>query len=204
LSALERLAQGELSTVRRSRARRHHRFCSTVLAHDAMRIWPDLDVSLMPVAGCDHRRIARWIAAGRGQRGSPMRSNTEGQLASTVGSQLTRGGWRSPSTTTAVAFPRERAQGWCSSGSPAVSTASPVGVGTRPGARCAASRIARLATASLEASPLGGVRLLLRPAGPDATRFRSSPRLLPTGYFLPLCHDPNPATCLDVQVVDQG
>ncbi len=66
LSALERLAQGELST-----SDDHVPVDITELldraAHDAMRVYPDLDVSLVPAPTRDHPRPARRVAAGRRQ-----------------------------------------------------------------------------------------------------------------------------------------
>ncbi len=116
LSALERLAQGELST-----SDDHVPVDITDLldraAHDAARIYPDLDVSLVPSPTC----IIVGLPAG-------LRLAVDNAIANAVkhgappwfnSPRSARGpAWRSPSTTTAAECPKVSAK-WCSSGSPA-------------------------------------------------------------------------------------
>jgi two-component system sensor histidine kinase PrrB len=102
LSALERLAQGQLST-----SEDHVPVDITELldraAHDAMRIYPDLDVSPLGFG---------WPST----TPSPTRSNTAAPPGSSCRRSARGPEWKSPSTTTAAGYPRRSAR-WCSSGS---------------------------------------------------------------------------------------
>jgi two-component system, OmpR family, sensor histidine kinase PrrB len=116
LSALERLAQGELSTFDD-----HVPVDITDLldraAHDASRIYPDLDVSLVPSPTCIivglpaglrlavDNAIANAVKHGGATRCRYQRSAHEPE-------------WKSPSTTTAADCPKTSAR-WSSSDSPA-------------------------------------------------------------------------------------
>ena len=117
LSALERLAQGELST-----SEDHVPVDITELldraAHDAMRIYPDLDVSLVAVADLHHRRAARRPTSRRGQRDRQCRQTRRRHQRSAVRGQLAgRRGDRHRRQRQRAA--RSRTPQWCSSGSPA-------------------------------------------------------------------------------------
>ena len=91
LGALERLAQGELST-----ADDHVPVDITELldraAHDAMRVYPDLEVSLMPGADGDHSRTARGPAPGGRQRHRQRGEARRRHPRAAVGGQLPRRG----------------------------------------------------------------------------------------------------------------
>jgi len=117
LSALERLAQGELST-----SDDHVPVDITELldraAHDAMRIYPELDVSLVPSPTC----IIVGLPAGLIRMASTTRSPTPSNTAAPRGSSCPRSaratGWKSRWTTTAAECPKTSVT-WCSSDSPA-------------------------------------------------------------------------------------
>ena len=108
LSALERLAQGELST-----SDDHVPVDITDLldraAHDATRIYPDLDVSLVPSPTC----IIVGMPAGLRLR-STTRSPTPSDMAAPPGFSCRRSArgpeWRSPSTTMAAEYPNMSAR----------------------------------------------------------------------------------------------
>ena len=164
LWAIERLAQGELST-----SDDHVPVDITELldraAHDAMRVYPDLDVVAGARADGDHPRAARGAAAGRRQRDRQRRQARRSHPGAAVGGQLARRGRDRRSTTTGSASPRRSAR--------SSSTASRAGRRRRtPGSGLGLALVAQQAelhggTASLEQSPLGGARLLLRLPGPS-------------------------------------
>ena len=166
LGALERLAQGELITDDD-----HVPVDITELldraAHDAMRVYPDLDVSLVPAPDGDHRGTARGSAAGGRQRHRQRRQTRRRHPRSAVGGEFARRG-RDRHRRRRDRASRRRNAGWCSSGSPA---------GRRRRAPARVSGLALVAqqaeihggTASLEASPLGGAAARLAPARPAVT-----------------------------------
>ena len=171
LWAIERLAQGELSTFDD-----HVPVDITELldraAHDAMRVYPDLDVSLVPAPTVIILGSARRAAAGRRQCDRQRRQARRRHPRATVRGQFACRASRSRSTTTASAFPRRSARS-CSTASRSGSTASHSGSGLGL-ALVAQQAELHGGTASLEQSPLGGARLLLRLPGPVL-----GPQLLP-------------------------
>jgi two-component system sensor histidine kinase PrrB len=157
LTALERLAQGELST-----ADDHVPVDITELldraAHDAMRLYPDLNVSLVPsptVRLVIDNAIANAVKHGQA---------TQVQLAaisSRVGVEITidDNGTGVPEKERAAVFER------FTRGSTASRSGSGLGL-----ALVAQQAELHGGTASLTASPLGGARLLLRLPGPRPHR----------------------------------
>ena len=162
LTALERLAQGELTTVED-----HVPVDITELldraAHDAMRIYPDLNVSLVPsptvlMLGLPtglrlviDNAIANAVKHGRATRVqlSAISSRAGVEIA------VDDNGTGVPEEERAAVFER------FSRGSTASRSGSGLGL-----ALVAQQADLHSGTASLEASPLGGARLLLRLPGP--------------------------------------
>jgi two-component system, OmpR family, sensor histidine kinase PrrB len=163
LSALERLAQGELST-----SDDHVPVDITELldraAHDAMRIYPDLDVSLVPSPTCIivglpaglrlavDNAIANAVKHGRATRVqlSAVSSRAGVEIA------IDDNGSGVPEDERSVVFER------FSRGSTASHSGSGLGL-----ALVAQQAHLHGGTAALETSPLGGARLLLRLPGPS-------------------------------------
>jgi two-component system sensor histidine kinase PrrB len=163
LSALERLAQGELST-----SEDHVPVDITELldraAHDAMRIYPDLDVSLVPSPTC----IIVGLPAG-------LRLAVDNAIANAVkhggatrvqlSAVSSRAGVEIAIDDNGVGIPEEERQvvfERFSRGSTASHSGSGLGL-----ALVAQQAQLHGGTASLEESPLGGVRLVLRLPGPS-------------------------------------
>jgi two-component system, OmpR family, sensor histidine kinase PrrB len=163
LSALERLAQGELST-----SEDHVPVDITELldraAHDAMRIYPDLDVSLVPSPTC----IIVGLPAG-------LRLAVDNAIANAVkhggatrvqlSADSSRAGVEIAVDDNGSGVPEEERQvvfERFSRGSTASHSGSGLGL-----ALVAQQAHLHGGTASLEKSPLGGVRLLLRLPGPS-------------------------------------
>jgi two-component system sensor histidine kinase PrrB len=162
LSALERLAQGELST-----SDDHVPVDITELldraAHDAMRIYPELDVSLMPspsviIVGLPAglRLAVDNAIANAVKHGGATRIQLSA-VSSRAGVEIAvdDNGIGLPAEERKVVFDR------FSRGSTASQSGSGLGL-----ALVAQQAELHGGTASLEASPLGGARLLLRLPGP--------------------------------------
>ena len=162
LSALERLAQGELST-----SDDHVPVDITELldraAHDAMRIYPDLDVSLAPSPTCiivglpaGLRLAVDNAIANAVKHGGATRVQLSA-VSSRAGVEIAidDNGSGVPEEEREVVFER------FSRGSTASHSGSGLGL-----ALVAQQAQLHGGTASLEDSPLGGVRLLLRLPGP--------------------------------------
>jgi two-component system, OmpR family, sensor histidine kinase PrrB len=163
LSALERLAQGELST-----SEDHAPVDITELldraAHDAMRIYPDLDVSLVPSPTCIivglpaglrlavDNAIANAVKHGGATRVQLSADSSRAGVEIAVDDN----GGGVPEEERQVVFER------FSRGSTASHSGSGLGL-----ALVAQQAQLHGGTASLENSPLGGVRLLLRLPGPS-------------------------------------
>jgi two-component system sensor histidine kinase PrrB len=163
LGALERLAQGELST-----ADDHVPVDITELldraAHDAMRVYPDLDVSLVPSPTCiivglpaGLRLAVDNAIANAVKHGGATRVQLSA-VSSRAGVEIAidDDGIGVPEEERRVVFER------FSRGSTASHTGSGLGL-----ALVAQQAGLHGGTASLENSPLGGVRLLLRLPGPQ-------------------------------------
>jgi len=163
LSALERLAQGELST-----SEDHVPVDITELldraAHDAMRIYPDLDVSLAPSPTCiiiglpaGLRLAVDNAIANAVKHGGATRVKLSA-VSSRAGVEIAidDNGTGVPEEERQVVFER------FSRGSTASHSGSGLGL-----ALVAQQAQLHGGTASLENSPLGGVRLLLRLPGPS-------------------------------------
>ncbi len=163
LGALERLAQGELST-----ADDHVPVDITELldraAHDAMRVYPDLDVSLVPSPTC----IIVGLPAG-------LRLAVDNAIANAVkhggatrvqlSAVSSRAGVEIAIDDDGIGVPEEERRvvfDRFSRGSTASHTGSGLGL-----ALVAQQAGLHGGTASLENSPLGGARLLLRLPGPQ-------------------------------------
>jgi two-component system, OmpR family, sensor histidine kinase PrrB len=163
LSALERLAQGELST-----SEDHVPVDITELldraAHDAMRIYPDLDVSLVPSPTC----IIVGLPAG-------LRLAVDNAIANAVkhggatrvqlSADSSRAGVEIAVDDNGSGIPEEERQvvfERFSRGSTASHSGSGLGL-----ALVAQQAQLHGGTASLQTSPLGGARLLLRLPGPS-------------------------------------
>ncbi|MGK2881358.1 MAG: HAMP domain-containing sensor histidine kinase [Mycobacterium sp.] len=163
LSALERLAQGELST-----ADDHVTVDITELldraAHDAMRVYPNLDVSLVPSPTC----IIIGLPAG-------LRLAVDNAIANAVkhggasrvqlSAVSSRAGIEIAIDDDGVGVPEEERHvvfARFSRGSTASQSGSGLGL-----ALVAQQSELHGGTASLEPSPLGGARLLLRLPGPN-------------------------------------
>jgi two-component system, OmpR family, sensor histidine kinase PrrB len=163
LSALERLAQGELST-----SEDHVPVDITELldraAHDAMRIYPDLDVSLAPSPTCiivglpAGLRLAVDNAIANAIKHGGASSVQLSAVTSRAGVEIAidDNGGGIPEEERQVVFER------FSRGSTASHSGSGLGL-----ALVAQQAQLHGGTASLEDSPLGGVRLLLRLPGPS-------------------------------------
>ncbi|HZQ34078.1 MAG TPA: HAMP domain-containing sensor histidine kinase [Mycobacterium sp.] len=162
LSALERLAQGELST-----SEDHVPVDITDLldraAHDAMRVYPELDVSLMPspsviIVGLPAglRLAVDNAIANAVKHGGATRIQLSA-VSSRAGVEIAvdDNGTGLPEEERKVVFER------FSRGSTASQSGSGLGL-----ALVAQQAELHGGTASLEASPLGGARLLLRLPGP--------------------------------------
>jgi two-component system sensor histidine kinase PrrB len=163
LSALERLAQGELST-----SEDHAPVDITELldraAHDAMRIYPDLDVSLAPSPTCiivglpaGLRLAVDNAIANAVKHGGATRVQLSA-VSSRAGVEIAidDNGSGVPEEERQVVFER------FSRGSTASHSGSGLGL-----ALVAQQAHLHGGTASLDTSPLGGVRLLLRLPGPS-------------------------------------
>jgi two-component system sensor histidine kinase PrrB len=163
LTALERLAQGELST-----SEDHVPVDITELldraAHDAMRIYPDLDVSLAPSPTCiivglpaGLRLAVDNAIANAVKHGGATRVQLSA-VSSRAGVEIAidDNGSGVPEEERQVVFER------FSRGSTASHSGSGLGL-----ALVAQQAKLHGGTASLENSPLGGVRLLLRLPGPS-------------------------------------
>ena len=163
LGALERLAQGELST-----ADDHVPVDITELldraAHDAMRVYPDLDVSLVPSPTCiivglpaGLRLAVDNAIANAVKHGGATRVQLSA-VSSRAGVEIAidDNGIGVPEEERRVVFER------FSRGSTASHTGSGLGL-----ALVAQQAGLHGGTASLENSPLGGARLLLRLPGPQ-------------------------------------
>jgi two-component system, OmpR family, sensor histidine kinase PrrB len=163
LTALERLAQGELST-----SEDHVPVDITELldraAHDAMRIYPDLDVSLVPSPTCiivglpaGLRLAVDNAIANAVKHGGATRVQLSA-VTSRAGVEIAidDNGSGVPEDERRVVFER------FSRGSTASHSGSGLGL-----ALVAQQAHLHGGTASLENSPLGGVRLLLRLPGPS-------------------------------------
>jgi two-component system, OmpR family, sensor histidine kinase PrrB len=163
LSALERLAQGELST-----SEDHVPVDITELldraAHDAMRIYPDLDVSLVPSPTCiivglpaGLRLAVDNAIANAVKHGGATRVQLSA-VSSRAGVEIAidDNGAGVPEEERHVVFER------FSRGSTASHSGSGLGL-----ALVAQQAQLHGGTASLEDSPLGGVRLMLRLPGPS-------------------------------------
>lgn len=163
LSALERLAQGELST-----SEDHVPVDITELldraAHDAMRIYPDLDVSLVPSPTCiivglpaGLRLAVDNAIANAVKHGGATRVQLSA-VSSRAGVEIAidDNGGGVPEEERQVVFER------FSRGSTASHSGSGLGL-----ALVAQQAHLHRGTASLEDSPLGGVRLVLRLPGPS-------------------------------------
>jgi len=163
LSALERLAQGELST-----SEDHVPVDITELldraAHDAMRIYPDLDVSLAPSPTCiivglpaGLRLAVDNAIANAVKHGGATRVQLSA-VTSRAGVEIAidDNGAGVPEEERRVVFER------FSRGSTASHSGSGLGL-----ALVAQQAQLHGGTASLEDSPLGGVRLMLRLPGPS-------------------------------------
>jgi len=167
LSALERLAQGELST-----SDDHVPVDITDLldraAHDAMRVYPDLDVSLMPspsviIVGLPaglrlavDNAIANAVKHGGATRVQLSAVSSRDGVEIAVDDD----GSGVPEEERVVVFER------FSRGSTASRSGSGLGL-----ALVAQQAELHGGTASLEASPIGGARLLLRLPGPQPADF---------------------------------
>ena len=176
LSALERLAQGELST-----SEDHVPVDITELldraAHDAMRIYPDLDVSLAPSPTCiivglpaGLRLAVDNAIANAVKHGGATRVQLSA-VSSRAGVEIAvdDNGSGVPEEERQVVFER------FSRGSTASHSGSGLGL-----ALVAQQAHLHGGTASLENSPLGGVRLLLRLPGPQLTYSSSADELTGT------------------------
>ncbi len=163
LSALERLAQGELST-----SDDHVPVDITELldraAHDAMRVYPNLDVSLVPSPTCiivgmpaGLRLTVDNAIANAVKHGGATRVQLSA-VSSRAGVEITvdDNGIGVPEEERRVVFER------FSRGSTASHSGSGLGL-----ALVAQQAHLHRGTASLETSPLGGARLLLRLPGPS-------------------------------------
>jgi two-component system, OmpR family, sensor histidine kinase PrrB len=163
LSALERLAQGELST-----SEDHVPVDITELldraAHDAMRIYPDLDVSLVPSPTCiivglpAGLRLAVDNAIANAVKHGGANRVQLSAVSSRAGVEIAidDNGGGIPEEERQVVFER------FSRGSTASHSGSGLGL-----ALVAQQAQLHGGTAKLEESPLGGVRLLLRLPGPS-------------------------------------
>ena len=170
LSALERLAQGELST-----SDDHVPVDITELldraAHDAIRIYPDLDVSLMPspsviIVGLPAglRLAVDNAIANAVKHGGATRIQLSA-VSSRAGVEIAidDNGTGVPEEERKMVFAR------FSRGSTASHSGSGLGL-----ALVAQQAELHGGTASLEASPLGGARLLLRLPGPQPQNAESA------------------------------
>src|ERR1700754_402749 len=163
LSALERLAQGELSTTDD-----HVTVDITELldraAHDAMRVYPDLDVSLVPSPTCiiiglpAGLRLAVDNAIANAVKHGGATKVQLSAVSSRAGVEIAvdDNGGGVPAGERQVVFDR------FSRGSTASHSGSGLGL-----ALVAQQAHLHGGTASLEQSPLGGARLLLRLPGPS-------------------------------------